>query len=408
MCEMADVNNRYPDPFVFEDGRAVNNASDWQQRADELRGMYERCMYGTWREGEQVTFSISDSGAQIFTVFGTAPAEGAKNLTVTVEYEGRTTSWSVPVFLPDRERCPMPEGGYPYLLCMHDIMPRQTALENGYAVIVVNTVEIAADSTARTGRFYEVHPYSDAPEEQTGVLMAWSWGISKVIDAIYAGADRELGLNREYSLVTGVSRWGKATAVCGGFDRRIRMVIPACSGAGGLALYRYKSEGRTYDLSSKGAPAEYTYSTNEPLGSLTSEGERGWFNDAFLQYTEPAQIPLEQYMLAALCADPARYYFVIGACISEDWVNAPSMWACYKAAHKVYDMLGLDDHLVCNFHREGHAVTEEDMRYIVAYFDHEVRGIGNGSDISAIRTSVYAEPANTDPAIEAIWAEWRA
>ena len=79
------------------------------------------------------------------------------------------------------------------------------------------------------------------PATQTGGLMAWAWGASKVLDAVYAGLDIEFGLDAEASMVTGVSRWGKATAVCGAFEKRFRLTIPTCSGAGGLAQYNYRS-----------------------------------------------------------------------------------------------------------------------------------------------------------------------
>ncbi len=40
--------------------------------------------------------------------------------------------------------------------------------------------------------FYERNMYGtwregEKAEEQTGVLMAWAWGTSKVLDAVYAG-----------------------------------------------------------------------------------------------------------------------------------------------------------------------------------------------------------------------------
>lgn len=402
-----DKQNGYPDPFVFSDGRIVDSAEDWSARADELSRMYEYYMYGYWRSGEKVTYSISDTGATIVSFFGTVQAPEAKKLTVSVTVGDRSISFDAPVFLPDPDKCPVPEGGYPYIVCMHDIEPRKTALEQGYAVIILNTTDIAQDNNSRAGKFYELYPYSKNADDQTGVLMAWSWGASKVLDAIYAGADKDFNLNADYSLVTGVSRWGKATAVCGAFEKRFKMVIPSCSGAGGLALYRYMSEGRTYDFSSKDAPAEYTYGANEPIGSLTSSGERGWFNTGFVSFTDPDRIPLEQYMLAGLCADPDRYYMVIGSCISEDWVNAPSMWACYKAASKIYRFLGLEDHFICNIHKEGHAVIEEDMLYIISYFNKMVRGIDDGTDFSVLHTSIFELEVNKDSTIDEIGSDWK-
>ena len=137
--------------------------------------------------------------------------------------------------------------------------------------------------------------------------MAWAWGASKVLDAVYAGLDKAYKLDPQASMVTGVSRWGKATAVCAAFDHRFRMSIPTCSGAGGLALYSVISEGKTYDLSKVGGPSEYTYGQNEPLSCLQSDAERGWFNDSFRQYKTPAEIPIDQENLVKLAMDKERY-----------------------------------------------------------------------------------------------------
>ena len=219
--------------------------------------------------------------------------------------------------------------------------------------------------------------------------MAWAWGASKVLDAVYAGLDKAYKLDPQASMVTGVSRWGKATAVCAAFDHRFRMSIPTCSGAGGLALYSVISEGRTYDLSKVGGPSEYTYGQNEPLSCLQSDAERGWFNDSFRQYKTPAEIPIDQENLVKLAMDKERYYFIIAACMGEDWVNAPAMWECYKKARAFYEKEGIADNLVVHFHKEGHAVIEEDAELFTGYFEHMYYGTDNGIDMDALKTTVF-------------------
>lgn len=391
---MTEQRAAWPQLFRFENGAPVQTAEDWSSRAAELRKLYETKMYGTWREGEQVSYTLSDEGAMMISFFGNIPAEGAKNLTVKVSANGRDTSWSLPVFMPDSAVTPMPEGGYPVVISMHGLPSMQAALSRGYAVIPNNSSLVASDDTKHIGSFYDLYPYEAAPESQTGVLMAWAWGCSKILDAIFNGLGEELGLNPNLAIVTGVSRFGKATAVCGAFDSRFRMVAPSCSGAGGLALYRYTSEGKCYDFSTKGAPAEYTYGQNEPLSCLQSDGERGWFNDAFLNFSSPDDIPLEQYELAALSAAPDRCLFLIASCISEDWVNAPSMWECYLEASKLFDFLGMPERIACNFHKEGHAVLEEDFEKMLPYFERVICGRDVAVDFDELHTSVFALPGN--------------
>ncbi len=383
-----------PDPFIFADGSKVASQDDWWKRQTEISCMYEYYMYGKWRDGsdEEVTYSINGSQMTI----------NVKRIST-----GKTTSFPANINLPSSVRH---DGGAPVIVGMHDGISEKTATAQGYAVITVGgnifSNPVASDDTSHKGAFYDLYPYGNTWEEQTGVLMAWSWGCSKILDALYNGAAKELNINPDSSIVTGVSRWGKATAVCGAFDKRFKMVAPSCSGAGGLALYRYMSEGKTYDFSSKGASSRYTYTQNEPLGSLQSSGERGWFNDRFLEFKNANQFPMDQHMLGSLVADPNRYLFIIGSCVSEDWVNAPSMWMSYLGMRHVWDYLGISDNLAINIHKEGHAVIEEDVKYMCQYFDYHVYGIQPTIDLGILQTSVFDLPANKDPFADTFASKW--
>lgn len=383
-----------PDPFVFMDGSVVESPDDWGRRASEISCMYEYYMYGKWRDGsdEEVSYTISGN-----------------KMTVNIKRKstGKTASFPAVINLPSKVRH---EGGAPVIIGMHTGISEKTATSLGYAVITIDagifSNPVASDNTAHQGAFYSLYPYGNSWGEQTGALMGWSWGCSKILDALYAGAGNELNINPDSSIVTGVSRWGKATIVCGAFDKRFKMCAPSCSGAGGTALYRYMSQGKTYDFSSKGASSSYTYGQNEPLGSLQSTDERGWFNNRFLEFKNANQLPMDQHMLSSLVADPDRYLFIIGSCVSEDWVNAPSMWASYLGTKRIYEYLGIEDNIAINIHKEGHAVIEEDVKYMVAYFDKHVYGIEPSMDLKNLQTSVFALPKNTDPFFTSYYSGW--
>ncbi len=385
------ANASLPDPYLFLDGSYVETTADWEKRAEELNGMYQYYMYGVWRDGTGETLSYDLNG---------------NRLKITVEREGKTASFTVTVSVPDATKCEMPEGGWPVIVGMHGGIQEQLAVEKGYATVILNTYEIASDDNKHVGAFYDLYPYGDDWRDQTGVLLAWSWGASKVLDALEAGLGSELNINGENSIITGVSRWGKAAAVCGAFEERFKMVAPSCSGAGGLAVYRYTSTGKRYDFTSEMGPAAYTYGANEPLSSLQSSGEQGWFNDMFLNFSDVTYLPVDQYMLASLCADEDRYLFIIGSCVSEDWVNAPSMHLCYKATKSIYKFLGLEENIAINIHREGHAVIAEDMNYMIDYFNHHVYGKEPTLDLTDLTTSVFEEDKNYDPIFDEFNKEW--
>ena len=385
------ANVALPDPYLFLDGTYVETTADWEKRAEELSGMYQYYMYGVWRDGTGETLSYDLNG---------------NKLKITVEREGRTASFTVTVSVPDIAKCEMPEGGWPVIVGMHSGIQENLAVEKGYATVILNTYEIAADNNQHVGAFYDLYPYGESWKEQTGVLLAWSWGASKVLDALDAGLGTELNINGANSIITGVSRWGKAASVCGAFEPRFKMVAPSCSGAGGLAVYRYTSTGKTYDFSSKKGSSAYTYGANEPLSSLQSSGEQGWFNDMFLNFSDVTYLPVDQYMLASLCANEDRYLFIIGSCVNEDWVNAPSMYLCYKATKSIYEFLGIEENIAINIHKEGHAVIAEDMNYMIDYFNYHVYGKEPASDLTALTTSVFEETTNYDPIFDEFNKEW--
>ena len=357
---------------------------------ESIREFYEKNMYGTWREGEAVSYKL----------FGPDPRSGEKPqnpfeiiggdlVNICVSTATQNTEFTVHAYLPEKEAAEKYPKGSPFIICMHPIQPLDYFLSKGYAVFFMDSIKIASDDTNHKGAFYDLYPYGKEDADQTGVLMAWAWGASKVLDAVYAGLDKEYSLDADASMVTGVSRWGKATAVCGAFDKRFRMTIPACSGAGGLALYGFTSEGKNYDFTGIGGPSDYTYGKNEPLSCLQSDAERGWFNDRFLQYKAPDDIPLDQENLPILAMDEGRYYFIIAAYTGEDWVNAPAMWECYKKANEEYVAAGVEDNLAVHFHLVGHAVIEEDAELIVKYFNHMYYGQETGIDMKALKTTAF-------------------
>ena len=357
-----------------------------------LLNLYSENMYGTWRNGsdEQISYTYR------------APA---LTLTVTRVSTGISASFTATVSLP-APGTTVPAGGMPVLISMHQGVSEASANEEGFAVITIDgfSIPVASDNTEHNGAFYTLYPYrDDIPSEQTGVLMAWAWGCSKVLDALFAGLANDLHIDPESAVVTGVSRWGKATLVCGAYDKRFRMVMPSCSGAGGVALFSYVSEGRTYDFSSKGGPDSYTYGRNEPLESLQAPGEQGWFNNRFLAYRTPDELPFDQHLLLTAIRNPNRALFIIGSCISEDWVNAPAMWYAYRKAKPYYDTEGLGDHIAINIHKEGHAVLDEDIRFMAGYFRYLFQNdaqTGDDFDLSRIQTSVFELEQNRDPEMD--------
>ena len=380
-----------PDLMTFQDGTKVETAGDWQRRRQEILSLYERYVYGFMPDpaGETVTYDLKD-----------CTECAGKELTVRVSANGKTVSFTVLVTLPESAA---PEGGYPCFIEYwgYKWMGRAGADPNclyaasrGYAGINYSPVDVAADNSTMTGPFYELYPYGERPEEQTGVLLAWAWGASKILDALYAGAAREMNINPSLSLLGGVSRFGKSVAAAGAYDERFKVVIPSCSGAGGIAMFRTDNHGKTYDLTFLGGEKAWTNtSINEPFSNLTG-GEGYWFCGTFRTLKDPRQLPVDQHMLCALTASPDRHLIIVTGITSEGWNNTEGQCLVYCASQRVWDLLGCPGQNNMLIHLDGHAILQSDMEYILDYCDVHLFGKDPGevkSDLSQMKGNLFLE-----------------
>ncbi len=405
-----DIEKNIPDVFVFRDGTRVTNKESWKKRAEEIKGMYEYYMYGPLPSPlqERISFTLGEmeqkeqnlvlpDGERLHAVVKTA------RLLINVTDGIREASFEAMVCLPIQESA---MGGYPVYVEMSFVWPGRElelsvnayyAATRGYAAICYNPVTVAEDKVGRKGAFYDLYPYGTDWKEQTGVLAAWGWGASKILDVLEIGLADRLHLSEENTILSGVSRFGKATLVAGAYDKRIKVVVPACSGAGGAAMYRYRSKGNTYDLSAIGYTDEngssrYRVSQNEALANLQSGAEQHWFNDTFLEFDCEERLPLDQHALAALIADENRYLFMISAATEEDWVNAAAMGLTFLKAGKVFEFLGLNSHACLCEHLKGHAVLLGDMVKLLNYCDKIFSGAPKGEIqeiANSLQTSVF-------------------
>ena len=355
-------------------------------------------MYGTMpdRRAEKVTWTPEP-----------APELAGTLLKISVEAEGRNASFSVLAGLPSGEK---PAGGFPFYMEYWPWHYRnwftkewvngfsdncRYAMARGYAGIQYDCAQVAQDNDSFTGAFYTLYPYSRTESaEQRGTLLAWAWGVSKVIDALEAGAGEALGIDPGTALVSGVSRYGKSAAVAGAYDCRIRVTIPSCSGAGGIAVYRTDNHGKAYDLSGLGGPEAWVNdSINEPFSNLQG-GEGYWFCGNFGRFASVRNLPVDQHMLCALAAGPERHLIVVTGITSEGWNNTEGQCLAWRASQPVWDLLGIGDHNNMIIHLDGHAVLRSDMEMILDYCDVRLRGASPDSirsDLGRMKGNLFLQ-----------------
>jgi Glucuronyl esterase, fungi/Cellulose binding domain len=295
------ANAKLPDPFRRADGSRITAKSDWRCQRELLKRMAETYAYGT-------------KPAKPASVTGTV---SSTSITVNVTDSGRSASFSASVSLPSGT------GPFPAVVVVGGLGADTATIQGaGVAIINYNPLAVGQEGTARTnkqGAFYSIYGSSSS----TGLLVAWAWGVSRIIDVV---AQSGGGILKADSIgVTGCSRYGKGAFVIGAFDQRIALTMPIESGSGGAPIFR-------------GIPGE---SGAQPLSSAYSE--QPWLGDAFGSFTgNPTTLPVDTHDIVAMVA-PRGLFIMENPHI--DWLAARSGSVAALAGAEVYKALGAGDNI---------------------------------------------------------------
>lgn len=290
-------NSRLPDPFLKISGTRITNKSDWRCRREEIKKLAERWVYGT-------------KPARPASVTGTV---SRTSISVNVSDSGRSASFSATVSLPSGT------GPFPAVFVVGGL-GADTATIQGQGVAIINYDPFAVGRegtprTAKAGAFYSIYGATST----TGLLAAWAWGVSRIIDVIEQSGGSIL--KADALGVTGCSRFGKGAFAIGAFDQRIALVMPVESGSGGVPIFR-------------GIPGE---SGAQPLSSAYSE--QPWLGDAFSQFTgNPNTLPVDTHEMVAMVA-PRGLFIMENPSI--DWLAARSGSVAALGGAEVYKALGV-------------------------------------------------------------------
>lgn len=304
------TNSMLPNPFEMLDGTIISSKDQWKCRREEIGAMYEKLMFGGKpRNPEKVEGSIS-----------------GKNFTVKVTDKGKTISFTVEIKNAGTKDDPKPAMiGFGGGLTGNDCGSLGNSLSGlDIAQIIFNSDNVAPTNTRGEGQFYEIYGSS----HEAGTLMAWAWGVSRLIDALENTP--EAGIDVKHLGVTGCARWGKGSLVAGAFDTRIALTIPQESGSGGASLWRViawvnKQKGKQFvqGLNS-------TTSNDGPLMNTTFHDYDGREND----------LPFDQHMLVGMVA-PRPLLVIDNA--GQEWLGEVPSNYCGQASKEVYDALGASD-----------------------------------------------------------------
>ena len=367
-----------PDPLVLANGKPVRDAKTWfKKRRPEILKAYADELFGSIpKNAPKVKFEIvkTEAGA----LDGSA---------VMQEIVGRIGGVADPgirfkLYIPIHATAPVPvivsvgPGNFPearpgdtnasarFAAFRFGGAPVAEILARGWGFADVGVYSIQADKNNFTNGVIGLtlprgadHPAPD----QWGVIGAWSWGLSRVMD--YLETDK--AVDAKHVAIEGHSRWGKTALWTAARDERFAAVYASCSGEMGASLSR-RDWGETIDNLS--GPLHYFFAGNFVKYA-------GHWND----------LPVDAHELIALIAP--RPVFVTGGS-ADQWADPHGEFLAEVAAGPVYRLLGKNDlgttnlppldvvvdsgELAFKEHTGGHAATTADwqdfLKFTERYF----------------------------------------
>ncbi|EQB51796.1 hypothetical protein CGLO_08634 [Colletotrichum gloeosporioides Cg-14] len=284
-----------PDPFTFQDGGKVTTKADWTCRQAEISSQLQRLELGTLPPKPQsVTASYSGN-----------------KLTISVSDGGKSISFAVTISKPSGNSVP----------AIIAYGAASIPVPSTVGTITFNNDEIAQQQGGGSrgkGKFYDLY----GSGHSAGALIAWSWAVSRIIDALELTPS--VGIDPTRLGVTGCSRNGKGAFVAGAFDSRIALTLPQESGAGGAGCWRIADWQNRNGFTVQDAKQIVT--------------ENPWFSPNFNQYTSNVnQLPFDHHMLAGLIA-PRPVYIMENP--DYEWLGTMSTYGCMGGARKQWQALG--------------------------------------------------------------------
>jgi len=355
-----------PDPFQSIDGTRITSADQWTCRRVEIGA-------------QAAAYELGDKPDKPASVTG---AFSNGQLTVTVgDGNGKSISFVATVTPPTNGA----QTPYPAMIGMGGVGIDPAGLNAmGVATINFPNDTVAQQNNMRAlGVFYDFY----GADHSAGAMMAWAWGVSRMIDALETTPDAQIDPTRLG--VTGCSRNGKGALIAGAFDERIALTIPQESGSGGSASWRVSDWQNTQN------------SSDMQVQSLMEiVGENVWFRLSFRDFASAAtQLPFDHHEIEGLVAPRA---LLIIENTSQIWLGNKSTYNDSMAAHEIWQALGIPDHMgVSQLDTGTHCLgfTAQNQPKVAAYVHKFLIGDGT-DDTNVLKTDGgYAYD-------QATWAPW--
>jgi len=312
-----------PDPFLMSGGTTMTSRSEWACRRAEIKAILEEYDVGE-KPGKPEMVDASFDGSTI---------------SITVGEGGQSFQMTAAVSRPEGA----PSGPIPVIIGINaptGSLPGNIFSSRGIATITYNANQVASTSFSgpprNGGNFWELYPGTTA-----GFMVRWAWGVSRIIDALYALPEINLDLSR--IAVSGCSYQGKIALYAGAFDERIALTIPHESGGGGTISWRYSDMLETRD--------------NTEVENLHHAQGAPWYAEALMQFNDtPEKLPFDHHELIAMVA-PRAFLAIESTAIARMGAEAARVDAL--AARRVWDALGASDRMGASEENVNHCVWHD-------------------------------------------------
>jgi hypothetical protein len=290
-----------PDPFLLNSGARMVNRDQWRCRRAEI--------------GSQIQY------------WGSGP-KGAPPSNLTATFSGGrltvvATQGSASITLSSTITTPAGPGPFPLVIGMNAATGSLPAsIFAGVATMTFSDSQLVANDfnvPRGAGAYFTMYP-----DRNTGAMIEWAWGVSRLIDGLYQTVDQNK-IDLKHIAVTGCSFQGKMALYAGAFDERIALVIPEESGGGGEASWRFMA-------------------TQTGTEDLEAAQGTAWYAQNLLQFknADAPKLPFDMHELVALVA-PRAILAVENTGIDRLGSQAGSV--SMRAAAEVYEALGIPDRI---------------------------------------------------------------
>ena len=349
--------NPYPDLpplLVMKDGSKVTALAQWKKRRAEIKALFDEDVYGKypahipgvrWKITGVEQKSVDGTPAIVKHIVGTVDNSSYPAVSVQIAADvvtpAATKGKKVPVIIGGGALTPrfslngpdpilhIPGSEMCIMLGPQTETSSKQLLDRGWGFVSVDVNGVQADNAAglTKGIIGLVNKGQPRKLDDWGVLRAWAWANSRVLDYLQTDPD----VNGKAVGIMGHSRGGKAALVALVDDPRFAIGFISSSGAGGANLYR-----RNY---------------GEALENVAAPNEFHWMAGNFLKYAAvgktPNDMPVDSHEFIALAAP--RPLFIGGggyvdrpACAipGDAWQDARGMFMAAAAGSPAWSLYG--------------------------------------------------------------------